>query len=134
MCARSVSREFRDKIAVSLSMFCVLQCIFMPFLVTLLPFLDFWWLSDEFLHPLLLIVVIPLTFLALFPGYFRHHNLKPLLIAIPALSLLIVGAFIGESMMEKFLTIGGAIILAAAHLFNIGLNRKIMHYASVSAM
>ncbi|MCP4413841.1 MAG: MerC domain-containing protein, partial [Gammaproteobacteria bacterium] len=47
MCARSVSREFRDKIAVSLSMFCVLQCIFMPFLVTLLPFLDFWWLSDE---------------------------------------------------------------------------------------
>ncbi len=106
----------------------------MPFLVTLLPFLDFWWLSDEILHPLLLIVVIPVTFLALFPGYFRHHNLKPLLIAIPALSLLIFGAFIGESMMEKFLTISGAIILAAAHLLNIGLNRKIMHYASVSVM
>jgi len=134
MCASSVSREFRDKIAVFLSMLCVLQCLFMPFVVTLLPFLDFWWLSDEFLHPLLLIVVIPLTFLALLPGYFRHRNLKPILIAIPALSLLIVGAFIAVSMTEKFLTISGAVILAAAHLFNIGLNRKSMHYASMSAV
>jgi len=70
----------------------------------------------------------------LLPGYFRHRNLKPLLIAIPSLSLLIVGAFIGESMMEKYLTISGAIILAVAHLLNIGLNRKIMHYASASAV
>jgi len=134
MCASSVSREFKDKIAVILSMICVLQCLFMPFLITMLPFLDFWWLSDEFLHPLLLIVVIPLTFLALLPGYFRHRNLKPLIIAIPALLLLIVGAFIGESMTEKYLTISGAIILAVAHLLNIGLNRKIMHYASASAV
>jgi len=134
MCANPVSRELRDKVAVTLSMLCVLQCLFVPILVTMIPLLDFWWLSDEFLHPILLLVVIPLTLITLLPGYFKHRDLRPVVIALPALLLLVAGAFIGESVTEKLLTISGALILACAHLLNIGLNRKINHYTSASVV
>lgn len=119
-----LSRETKDKIAVTLSMLCILQCLFLPFLVTMIPFLDFWWLSDHFLHPFLLLIVIPLTFLTLLPGYLQHRNLQPLTIALPAIVLLVVGAFIPESMGEKMMTVAGALILAFAHIRNILLNRK----------
>jgi len=132
MCADNIPRQLRDKIAVTLSMLCILQCLFMPVLITMMPLLDFWWLSDEFLHPAMLLIVIPPTFLALIPGYLKHQDTRPLLIAIPALLLLIIGAFIGESIIEKLLTISGALILAVAHLLNMGLNRKISHPLSAS--
>ncbi len=132
MCANKSSRQLRDKLAVILSMFCILQCLFMPVLITMLPLLDIWWLSDDFLHPVMLFLVIPLTVIALVPGYFNHRDFRPLLIAVPALLLLIIGAFIEESMVEKLLTIGGAIILAVAHLLNMGLNRKVTHHSTVS--
>ena len=123
MSLKPISREIRDKIAVTLSMLCILQCLFLPLLVTLLPFLDFWWLSDQFLHPFLLLVIIPLTMVTLLPGYFRHKNIQPLMIAAPALVLLAIGAFIPESMGEKLLTVVGAITLAVAHIRNLSLNR-----------
>jgi len=119
-----LSRETKDKIAVTLSMLCILQCLFLPILVTMIPFLDFWWLSDYFLHPFLLLIVIPLTILTLLPGYFQHKNAQPLKIAAPALALLVVGAFIPESTEEKMMTVAGALILAVAHIRNILLNRK----------
>ncbi len=119
-----LTRETKDKIAVTLSMLCILQCLFLPILVTMIPFLDIWWLSDHFLHPFLLLIVIPLTLLTLLPGYFQHKNAQPLTMAAPALALLVIGAFIPESTGEKMLTVAGALILAAAHVRNILLNRK----------
>lgn len=124
MTLKRFSRELRDKIAVTLSMLCVLQCLFLPLVVMLLPVLDLWWLSDSFLHPFLLLVVIPLTVLTLLPGYFHHKNNQPIFIALPALSLLIFGAFIPESFSEKLLTVFGASFLAVAHLRNMQLSRR----------
>ena len=113
----------RDKIAVALSMLCILQCVFLPVVVTMIPFLDIWWLSDHFLHPFLLLIVIPLTLVTLLPGYLRHKNLQPIIIATPALALLVIGAFIPESFEEKVLTVMGALILATAHIRNMVLNK-----------
>jgi len=121
---RRFSSEMRDKIAVTLSMLCVLQCLFLPIVVTLIPILDMWWLSDHFLHPFLLLFVIPLTIVTLLPGYFKHRNFQPIIIATPALILLIIGAFIPESLGEKLLTVFGALTLATAHIRNMILNRK----------
>ncbi|MFT5521975.1 MAG: hypothetical protein ACI9IA_002581 [Enterobacterales bacterium] len=120
---KRLTRQLRDKIAMALSMFCVLQCLFLPFLISFLPLMDIWWLSDTFLHPFLLLVVIPLTVLTLYPSFKHHNNLLPILIAIPAMILLITGAFIHEGLVEKSLTIGGAIILASAHLQNMLLSK-----------
>jgi hypothetical protein len=120
---KRITRELRDKIAVALSMFCVLQCLFLPFLISFLPLMDIWWLSDTFLHPFLLLVVIPLTIITLYPSFKHHNNLKPMLLAIPALILLSIGAFIHEGIAEKSLTIAGASILASAHLYNMFLSK-----------
>ena len=125
MMLKRISTELRDKIAVTLSMLCILQCLFLPLLVAMVPLLNIWWLSDHYLHPKLLFIVIPLTLLTLVPGYFRHRNYRPLMIAAPALLLLIIGAFIPESVVEKLLTIVGALSLAAAHIKNMSLNRKL---------
>ena len=118
-----ITRQLRDKIAIALSMLCVLQCLFLPFVVMALPFLDIWWLSDHFLHPFLLLIVIPLTLVTLIPGYQHHRNVQPLIIATPALILLSIGAFIPESSLEKLLTVIGAVTLAAAHIRNIVLSK-----------
>lgn len=123
MSLKLASSEFRDKIAVTLSMLCILQCLFLPIVVTLLPLMNIWWLSDHVLHPFMLLFVIPLTLLSLIPGYFKHKDLQPLLIAIPALSLLIIGAFMPVTLTEKLLTVAGAGLLAFAHIRNLILNR-----------
>ena len=120
---KRITRELRDKIAVALSMFCVLQCLFLPIIISFLPLMDIWWLSDTFLHPFLLLVVIPLTVVTLYPSFKHHNNLQPILMAAPALVLLCIGAFIGEGIAEKSLTIGGALLLASAHLHNMLLGK-----------
>ena len=120
----NLTTGIKDKIAITLSMICVLQCLFLPLLITALPLLDIWWLADSFLHPILLLVVIPLTLITLLPGYKKHKNIQPIIIAAPALVLLIAGAFIPESMVEKLLTVAGALILASAHIRNMLLSRK----------
>jgi len=119
----SITRDKRDKIAVFLSMLCILQCLFLPILISLIPLLNIWWLNDEFLHPILLFVVIPLTLFTLIPGYKHHHNRLPLQLAAPALTLLIIGAFIPQNIIEKMLTVSGALILSFAHIRNLILNR-----------
>lgn len=119
-----LNNENRDKVAVILSMLCVLQCLFLPVVVTLIPILDLWWLSDHFLHPFLLIFVIPLTVFALLPGYRRHGKTQPMWIAAPALILLIIGAFLPVNMLEKTLTVIGATLLGTAHIRNLIYTRK----------
>ena len=120
-----LNRDMRDKIAVTLSMLCVLQCLFLPILISMIPLLDLWWLSDEFLHPILLFVVIPLTVLTLLPGYRLHNNMRPMILALPAMILLIIGAFIPVSFVEKLLTVAGAAILASAHICNLMICKKV---------
>jgi len=119
----SITRDKRDKIAVLLSMLCILQCLFLPIVISLIPLLNIWWLNDEFLHPILLFVVIPLTLFTLIPGYKHHHNRLPLQLAVPALTLLVIGAFIPPNMIEKMLTISGALVLSFAHIRNLMFNR-----------
>ena len=114
--------DSRDRWAVALSFLCIAQCLLLPFIASALPMLNLWWLTDQYLHPMMLTLVIPLTAFALWPAYRRHGSSLPIAIAIPAISLLVVGAFIPESLIEKVLTVGGAGILAVAHIINIRLN------------
>lgn len=121
----TMAARFRDKLAIFLSAVCVFQCLLLPLVVTLLPVLDIWWLSDTFLHPFLLLFVIPLTFYTLIPAQKRHGSKRPVYIAIPGLALLTVGAFMHATALEKFFTVVGATLIAMAHIQNIILSRKI---------
>ena len=119
-----IAGKFRDRLAIFLAALCVVQCLFLPFVVTLLPFLDMWWLSDAVLHPFLLVFVTPLTFYALVPARKKHGSNIPLKLAIPGLMMLFAGVFMEQTIAEKFLTVIGASLLALAHLKNILLSRK----------
>jgi len=129
---KRLTRALRDKIAIALSMFCVLQCLFLPFVISFLPLMDIWWLSDSFLHPFLLLVVIPLTILTLYPSFKQHNNRNPVMIAFPALILLTIGAFIGEGTSEKLLTVGGALVLATAHIYNMLVSKHYLQFTTSS--
>ncbi len=120
-----IAGKFRDRLAIFLSALCVLQCLFLPFVVTLLPFLDMWWLSDAVLHPFLLVFVVPLTFYALLPARVKHGSNVPIKLAIPGLVMLFAGVFMEQTIAEKVLTVIGATLLAAAHTKNIFLMRKL---------
>lgn len=117
--------KFRDQLAIFLSALCVIQCLLLPFVVTLIPFLDIWWLSDHFLHPFLLIFVAPLTFYALMPARAKHGSNTPLKFAIPGLTLLLAGVFMEQTIAEKVMTVIGACLLAMAHIKNILLSQKL---------
>ena len=121
--AALIPEKFRDRLAIFLSALCVVQCLMLPIIVTSLPFLDIWWLSDHFLHPFLLLFVIPLTFYTLLPARAKHGSNLPLQLAIPGLLLLFVGIFMHQNAMEKTLTVIGASFLAGAHIKNILLSR-----------
>jgi hypothetical protein len=118
-----IAEKFRDRLAIFLSALCVVQCLFLPVVVTFLPFLDIWWLSDHFLHPFLLLIVVPLTLYTLLPARAKHLSNAPLKLAIPGLMLLFAGVFMEQTVMEKILTVIGASFLAAAHIKNILLSR-----------
>ena len=119
-----IAGKFRDRLAIFLSTLCVVQCLFLPIIVTFLPFLDMWWLSDAVLHPTLLVFVVPLTFYALVPERNKHRSNLPLKLAIPGLLMLFAGVFMHQTMLEKGVTVIGALLLAAAHVNNIILSRK----------
>ena len=121
--AELIAAKLRDRLAIFLSALCVVQCLFLPFVVTFLPFLDLWWLSDHFLHPFLLLFVTPLTFYTLLPARAKHGSNVPMQLAMPGLLLLFVGAFMEQTMAEKTLTVIGASFLAGAHVKNILLMR-----------
>ena len=120
-----IAAKFRDRLAIFLSALCVVQCLFLPVVVSVLPILDLWWLSDHFMHPFLLVFVTPLTFYTLLPSRAKHKNNLPLQLAMPGLFLLFVGAFMEQTAMEKSLTVVGATLLAGAHLKNILLSRAL---------
>lgn len=119
-----IAGKFRDRLAIFISALCVMQCLFLPVVVTFLPFLDMWWLSDAVLHPILLAFVLPLTLYALLPARAKHGSNDPLKLAIPGLMLLFAGVFMEQTLAEKILTVVGALLLAVAHLKNIILSRK----------
>jgi len=120
-----IASKIRDKLAITLSMICVVQCLALPVIISMMPLLDIWWLSDSVLHPFLLIFVIPLTFYTLVPAYRRHGSTFPLIVAVPGLLFLMAGAFMEQTLMEKVLTVIGACLVAVAHLRNIYLTRQI---------
>ena len=122
---KQTNGKLRDQLAIILSAVCVLQCLLLPFVVTLIPFLDIWWLSDHFLHPFLLVFVVPLTFYALMPARAKHQSNTPLKFAIPGLMLLFAGVFMEQTMAEKVVTVLGACLLAMAHIKNILLSQKL---------
>ena len=88
--------DMLDKAAVALSGLCLLHCLLMPVIITALPF--FGQFSERHLHAEILIIVLPISLIALSIGFRRHADKRVVGWGIAGLLLLLVGATLAHNM------------------------------------
>jgi len=113
-----------DRLAVVLSGLCLVHCLLLPFAVAILPFLGQF--SDDHLHAVMLIVVIPVSVIALAFGFRRHKRAGVVISGAIGLMILAIGGTIAHSALglaaDRTLTVIGSFTLAGAHYFNFHLS------------
>lgn len=111
-----------DKLAVVFSAICLVHCLLLPVGITLLPIFGSTFLSHAQFHQLMLIVVLPTSFLAFGLGCREHRQGVVPMIGGLGVALLIWAAFAVESSLgheyERAITITGGLVLAVAHVMN----------------
>ncbi|NIV18598.1 MAG: MerC family mercury resistance protein [Woeseiaceae bacterium] len=112
--------KWLDGTAVALSALCLIHCLALPLIVAGLPFLAQF--AESHLHAQMLVIVLPLSFVALGLGYRHHESLHIVAGGTLGMFLLVVGATVAHDqlglMADRVFTISGALILATAHYFN----------------
>ena len=115
-------RSFADGIGILGSAVCALHCISVPVLLVAGTTLPASFVTDETFHQLLLWAILPAATLAFGLGCWQHKDRWVLLLGILGLlglcsSVAAPHDLIGE-IGERFVTVGSAGILIAAHLRN----------------
>jgi hypothetical protein len=128
----SAKRGLLDQLAVTLSGLCLLHCLLLPFIVAVLPFLGQF--GDDHLHAEMLIVVLPVSIIALALGYRRHRHTGVVVAGIVGLAILTIGGTIAHSayglLADRALTVVGSITLAVTHYRNFRLSKSAPRSAS----
>ena len=118
-----------DKFAVTTSAFCAIHCLCLPVILALFPALGATFFGEESFHVLLLWLVIPLSLVALSMGCRKHNSTVVALLGLGGLSVLAATAMLGHSVLgetgERIITLLGATAIAAAHLKNYALCRRV---------
>lgn len=112
-----------DKFAIFLSGVCLLHCLIAPILITLLPIISSSALVEEVMfHKLMLWVVLPTSFIALFLGCRKHKQFAIASSGILGISILVAVALFGHEWFgvagEKIATTLGGLVLALSHYLN----------------
>jgi len=118
-----------DKCAVTASALCAVHCLCLPLLLGVFPALGATLLGEETFHIMMLWVVIPFSLVALTMGCRKHKNWLIALQGVAGLILLILAAAFGHHVLgetgERILTLCGAALIAAGHLQNFALCRRV---------
>jgi len=114
------STDWLDGAAVALSALCLVHCLALPFIVVGLPFLPQF--SEGHLHAQVLVVVLPLSVMALSFGFRRHRDLRVVAAGALGMLLLATEATFAHTQLgltaDRAFTIAGSLILATAHWKN----------------
>lgn len=115
-----LTSDWLDGAAVTLSALCLVHCLALPLVVAGLPFLSQF--VETHLHAQALIIVLPLSIIALAIGFRRHASLRIIAGGALGMALLVIGATYAHGQLgltaDRIFTISGALILATAHFFN----------------
>lgn len=124
--APAKSTDWLDGAAVGLSGLCLVHCLALPLVAGVLPILLPF--VEGHLHIQMLVLVLPLSVIAIGIGVARHRNLRVAWLALAGMALLVVGATVAHQQLgllaDRVFTVCGAVILAAAHLYNGLLSRR----------
>ena len=111
-----------DKLAIALSLACVVHCFFVPSFIILASGFLAVSIDNELVHYLILLVAAPISVFALTMGFRNHKVLSFLCIGILGLLIMISAVFFGEHFFgdfgEKSLSLLGSILVAYAHFRN----------------
>ena len=111
-----------DKISIGLSALCAVHCLVLPVVAGVLPALTAVTASHSHFHLLMLIVVIPLSGLALGAGWLRHRDRNVLAHGVCGMGLMMLAVTLGHDLLgdagERWATLAGTFLLAAGHLRN----------------
>lgn len=117
----SISRHF-DQIAIGLSALCIVHCLAVPLLVAVLPIAAISFGSSAHFHGLMLWLVVPTSVVGFALGYRVHRRARIVILGAAGIVVLAAAALWGHSAwnesLEIFVSLGGSLLLAAAHWSN----------------
>ena len=115
-------QKITDKLAIGLSLACVIHCLALPVMLVLLPTLAALNLDNEAFHLWMVVAVLPSSLYALTMGCKQHKRYQLLIWGIVGLALLVLALALGEERIgewgEKALTVLGATLVAVGHWLN----------------
>ena len=117
-----------DSIAVFCSALCIIHCLALPVFFRILRAINLYFVDDQAFHLILLVVVLPVSILALSLGCSRHKDGLTIIAGSAGLLLITIAAVFGHTLIdqtnEKAVTSIGSLILACAHIRNYQICRK----------
>lgn len=130
----SRTTDVLDRTAIVLSGLCVVHCVAFPLLLAATPFLG-QFTTDHF-HAQMLIVVLPLSTVALAFGFRRHRNSRIIVTVVVGMLLLLLGGTVMHDQFgivaDRVFTISGAIVLGIGHWLNSRAGRACRPYPALS--
>ena len=111
-----------DRFSIGFSTLCLLHCLAVPVLVSVVPVFATFALADERFHLALVALVVPTSVIALCLGCRLHKSRRILICGFAGVFVLVVAAILGGQYLgeigETVLTVLGASVVALAHWFN----------------
>ena len=111
-----------DRFSIGFSTLCLLHCLAVPVLVSVVPVFATFALADERFHLALVALVVPTRVIALCLGCRLHKSRRILICGFAGVFVLVVAAILGGQHLgeigETVLTVLGASVVALAHWFN----------------
>ena len=118
-----------DKVAVTTSFLCALHCFSLPIVLGLFPAIGSSFLGQELFHEALLFLVIPVSLVSLSLGCKKHKSKLVVGLGLVGLMLLTFAAIWGHDLLgengERYMTVLGAVAIAAGHMRNYKLCRQV---------
>jgi hypothetical protein len=120
--AGSVAIMSLDNLGMAASSVCLVHCLLMPFVITLLPILGWECLASKSAHHWLACFVFAFALFAIVPGYMTHRRFSILISMVGGLSLVLIatffcGVYLPESLELPLISVGN-LILVATHWQN----------------
>ena len=111
-----------DLAGIILSMACLVHCVVLTIAVLLGSVGGALSLSSDFVHQLMLLVVVPVSGLALYGGWVRHRRRDVMLLGALGIGLLAFAAFFAHDHLghatDTGITVVGSAMLALSHWKN----------------
>lgn len=120
--AGEVAISSLDNMGMAASTICLIHCLLMPFIVSILPILGCQFLTGPNAHHALAAFVFAFALFAVVPGYLKHKHILVLISMLTGLSLVLIASFASGRILPEYIELPlittGNLILVATHWQN----------------